>query len=91
MARWCRVFPLFVLAVAIARGSVTVSWNTHPKPQPSPAAAQKPTESARVTAVQGTHIVLRLRDGSTRTYVASPAQARLLQGLIGTVITFRVR
>lgn len=77
MARWCRVFFGFVLAVVIARGSITVSWNTHPSPQPG-------------AAVQGTHVFVRLHDGSTHRYVTTPAEARLLQSLIGTVIRFRV-
>lgn len=54
-----------------------MSWNTHPSPQPG-------------AAVQGTHVFVRLHDGSTHRYVTTPAEARLLQSLIGTVIRFRV-
>lgn len=91
MAHWCRLFSRLVAAVAIARAGLTVTWNTQRPPQARAVAAPAPTESARVTAVQGTHVLVRLRDGSTRAYEAAPAQARLLQDLIGTVIQFRIR
>ncbi|HET9095263.1 MAG TPA: hypothetical protein VFN37_01265 [Candidatus Baltobacteraceae bacterium] len=90
MAQWCRVFCGLLFAATLAQGSVTVSWNTRPSPRPSSAPARTPIQSGRVAAVEGTRVLVRLRDGSVRTYVATPAQTRLLRGLVGSVIRFRV-
>lgn len=66
---------------------MTIKWNTQSTPAP-----QKPAvQSARVTAVHGTHVTLQLSDGTLRSYAATPQQARDLQRLIGTTIRFRVR
>ncbi|HZT12238.1 MAG TPA: hypothetical protein VFA29_05535 [Candidatus Baltobacteraceae bacterium] len=65
--------------------SLTISWNTQAKRAPAPAPMH-----ATVTAVDGTRITLRLRDGSTRRYVASQGEAAVLRTLVGQTIAFRV-
>jgi len=89
MARLCRAVVQIVFAVVVAHGSVTISWNTH-RPAPAPAAAPEQTRTAVVSSVRGTHVVLRLADGTSRVYLAPPAQARALQRLVGTAIQFRL-
>jgi hypothetical protein len=70
-----------------------ISWNTkQPAARASAApapAANAPVQMGTVLGVHGTHVVLRLPDGSTRLFVAPPDQAKLLQGLIGMAIQFR--
>lgn len=85
MAHACRVLYAFLLAVVVARAGMTIKWNTQPSPAP-PATV----ENARVAAVHGTSVVLRLQDGTMRTYTTTPQQARDLQALIGTIIRFRL-
>ena len=87
MARWCRAFVQFVFAIVLAHGSVTIRWNASaPSPAPSPSALR----NAVVSAVHGTHVLLRLTDGTSRVFIATPAQARQLQRLVGTAIQFRL-
>jgi len=89
MARWCRAFVQLIFALVVAHGSVTIRWNTSvPAPKPSPSAS--PVQSAVVSAVRGTHVLLRLTDGTSRVFVATPSQARELQRLVGTAIQFRL-
>lgn len=91
MARWCRVLAFFVLAMTIARASVTISWNTRPASGSGISQTQHPVQDARVLAVQGTRVMLRLRDGSIQNYTTTAAQAQVLRHLIGASIEFRVR
>ena len=89
MARWCRAFVQFVFALVLAHGSVTIRWNVSaPSPAPSPSAG--PLRNGVVSAVHGTHVLLRLTDGTSRVFIATPAQARQLQRLVGTAIQFRL-
>ena len=68
----------------VARASVTITWNS-----------SRPTgtevREARVVAVRGSTVLLRLNDGSLHTYAATPAEARQLQARIGSLIAFRAR
>lgn len=89
MARLCRAVLQLVLAVVVARGSVTISWNAH-HPRPAVTAGPSGAQTAFVSAVHGTHVVLRLADGTSRVYIATPAQARALAQLVGTAIQFRL-
>ena len=91
MARWCRVLASFVLAITIARASVTVSWNTRRPSGSGIAQAQIPVQNARVLAVQGARVLLRLQDGSIQNYTATPLQVRQLRQLVGATIQFRIR
>lgn len=89
--RLCRAFGLLVFAGAVAQSSVTITWNTRAAtPAPSPSAGSSATQMARVAAVHGTHVVLRMSDGTTRLLIATPAQARELEHLVGTAIRFRL-
>jgi hypothetical protein len=72
-----------------AHASVTISWNVHRSAAARTEGAAS-AEIARVVAVHGTHVVLRLHDGTTHEYLASPQQARTLEGLVGTAIRFRL-
>ncbi|HKU66538.1 MAG TPA: hypothetical protein VJP85_02065 [Candidatus Baltobacteraceae bacterium] len=88
MAQVCRAAFGLVLAVVVARSSVTVSWNTRPA-VPAPVAA--PVRTATVLDVRGTDVLLRMSDGTIRMLRASTEQARELQHLVGTIIRFQVR
>jgi len=66
-----------------AHASVTIQWNVRA------AATPAPVQTAIVRAVNGTHVIVRLADGTTHVYVATPQQARLLRHLVGTAIEFR--
>lgn len=68
----------------VARASVTITWNT-------PRTASAAVREAKVLAVSGTHVLLRLDDGTTHRYTATPEQARALRARIGSSIAFRVR
>ena len=72
-----------------AHASVTISWNTHASSRAA-AGASEVTQTAVVRSVNGTHVLMRLPDGTTRIYVATPAQARILQRLAGTAVEFRL-
>lgn len=89
MAHACRVLAVLLLAVVVARASVTVTWNTH-APHVAGTSQQTAAQNARVIRVDGTRVLLELPDGSTRNYTTTPQQARMLRGLIGTRIEFRV-
>lgn len=93
MAQVCRALLTLAFAVVVARSSMTVSWNTHRAPSAGaagPAAVKTAAvKTAAVVSVRGTHVLLRLRDGTAHAFIATPAQARMLQRLIGTVIQFR--
>jgi hypothetical protein len=91
MAHACRVLLLFLLASVSSQGAITVTWNTQPSPEPSTRPGVAAVQPAQVVAVNGARVVVRLSDGTTRTYLATPAQARELRELIGTIIHFRVR
>jgi hypothetical protein len=65
-----------------AHASVTIQWNV--RAPATPRAAQ----TAVVRSVNGTHVVMRFADGTTRVYIASPQQARMLRHLVGTAIEF---
>jgi hypothetical protein len=71
----------------IAHAAVTVSWNAG---APAPAATAAP-QSGIVTLVNGTHVRLRLPDGTVHEYVATPDEARALRALVGRTILFRLR
>lgn len=68
----------------VARASVTITWN---------AKQSTPTQvhEARVVAVRGTTVLLRLNDGTVHTYAATPEQARQLRARIGTLIAYRAQ
>jgi hypothetical protein len=68
-----------------AHASVTITWNTR-APSGSPAATQR----AVVRAVNGTRVIMRLPDGTTRIYIATPEQAHMLQRLVGAAVEFRL-
>ena len=68
----------------VARATVTITWNTRPKP-----ANLAPVLHGTVESVTGTRVVLRMRDGSARRYAATPREAAVLRALIGTTIAFR--
>lgn len=76
---------VLALALVTARASVTVSWNTRPAAVPAPAVPHKGV----VTAVQGTRVIIRMADGTTRVFTASVAQATELRRLVGTAVQFR--
>jgi hypothetical protein len=82
----CRLLVACLATLVVAHASVTIRWNTR-APQADPPAPQ----TAVVSAVRGTHVVLRMHDGSLRAYTATPAQAKILQALIGTVVRYRVQ
>lgn len=88
MAHLCRALGALVFAVVVAHGSVTIRWNAQ-RPQPAPTAGTARVQTALVSAVRGTHVVLRLPDGTSRVYIATASQARALQQLVGTAIQFR--
>lgn len=81
--RLCALMACLATVVA-ANASVTVQWNTHAPIPPPP-------RTAVVSSVQGTHVVLRLQDGTLRAFDATPAQAKLLRGLVGSAIRYRVQ
>jgi hypothetical protein len=83
MASWSRALAVCLAAVAVAHASVTVQWNTR-------AASPASSRTAVVCAVNGTRVVLHLSDGTSRTYTATPAQAKMLRGLIGSTIRYRI-
>ncbi|HET6896105.1 MAG TPA: hypothetical protein VFH72_12050 [Candidatus Baltobacteraceae bacterium] len=85
MARWCRAFVQFAFALVLAHGSVTIRWNAS-----APAPSAGPPRNGVVSAVHGTRVLLRLTDGTSRVFIATPAQARQLQRLVGTAIQFRL-
>jgi hypothetical protein len=92
MAHAYRAIAGVLAAAAVARGSITVSWNTHRVPAPLVTTSSRVSVSERtgmVRSVHGTHVLLRLSDGTTRLFIATPEQAKLLQGLVGTQIQFR--
>ncbi len=90
MAHLCRALYAIALAAVTARAGLTVTWNTRP-PAPSARAAVSAAvvRTGTVSAVHGTRVVLHLNDGSTRVFLATPEEARELQGLVGTVIRYR--
>jgi hypothetical protein len=66
-----------------AHASVTIQWNVRTPATPRPA------QTAIVRSVSGTRVVMRLADGTTHVYIATPQEARVLRHLIGSVIEFR--
>lgn len=77
------------MAVA-AHASISISWNTAPAtPAPAASSSPAPVRTGTVLGVHGTHVVLRLPDGTIRIFAASAEQAKLLQGLIGQQIRFQ--
>lgn len=89
MAHWCRAALLLIAATVVARSSVTISWNTRTAAQ-TRSQSSAPVVTATVVRVSGTHVVLRLGDGTTRLFIATPDQARTLEHLTGTAIQFRL-
>jgi len=81
--RYVMGMPQYPPPSAHASASVTISWNTSAKPAPAP-------QHATVTAVDGSRVTVRLQDGSTRRYLATPQEAAVLRRLIGRTIAFRV-
>jgi hypothetical protein len=72
-----------------AHTSVTISWNMR-APSRGPATSANVTQTAIVRAVNGTRVLMRLPDGTTHIYVATPHQAQMLQRLVGTAVEFRL-
>lgn len=89
MVPWCRAVLSIVVALAVARATVTVSWNTAGADAAKRATPQAAIQTAIVTAVRGTHVLLRTAGGQTREYIATKQQAQMLQHLLGTAIQFR--
>lgn len=89
MAHWCRAAFLLIAATVVARSSVTISWNTRSVAE-THVASDAPVLTATVVRVNGTHVVLRFADGTTRLFIATPDQARALERLTGTAIQFRL-
>jgi hypothetical protein len=82
------------MRMVTAHASVTISWNTkQPAAAPAPPNTKLagPVQSGVVLGVHGTHVVLRMQDGTTRLFVAPPRQAKILHGLVGSAIQFRNR
>jgi hypothetical protein len=77
--------PVPALPPPTARASVVITWNT------GAAAVQPAIQYGTLTAITGTHLVVRLSDGTYRRYTASAAEAAALRGLIGKTIAFRTR
>lgn len=75
---------------AAAHASITISWNTaRVSPTAAAIATPAPVRSGTVLGVHGTHVVVRLPDGTVHIFAASPQQAKLLQGLVGQQIRFQ--
>ncbi len=91
MVQACRTLAALAFAVVVARSSVTVSWNSHPSPAGVPGQTAPRVRTALVISVRGTHVLLRLNDGTTRAFIATPQQAHELERLVGTAIRFQSR
>lgn len=70
---------------SIATASLIVKWNT--QSTPAPVAIQYGT----LTAIDGTRVSVRMRDGTIRSFTASNSDTTRLRALLGKVIAFRVR
>jgi hypothetical protein len=81
MVHWIRALAAGLALAVVTHASMTIRWNTAP--------ARAAAQTAVVSSVHGTHVVLRLQDGSLRAYSATPAQARMLRALVGSTIHFR--
>jgi hypothetical protein len=75
--------------VHFAQAAVTVSWNTQSVSAPAPA-GNVPVQTATVVHVTGTHVLLRMSDGTTRVFLASAQQAHELGQLVGSAVRFRL-
>ena len=73
-----------------AQAGVTVSWNTQSVVSAPAQAGNSPVQTATVVHVTGTHILLRMSDGTLRVLLATPQQARELGQLVGTAVQFRL-
>lgn len=71
-----------------AQAAVTVSWNTRSPAQAT--SGDAPVRTATVLHVSGTHVLLRMSDGTTRIYLATPQQAHELEQLVGSAVQFRL-
>lgn len=72
-----------------AHANVTITWNTRPAIHIAAASTPAP-QTAILRAVHGTHVLVRLPDGTTHAFIASPQQAKLLEPLVGSAIQYRL-
>jgi hypothetical protein len=79
-----------IVAVLVVQSGVTVGWNTRSVAPARPEVAGSAVQTATVVHVTGTHVLLRMNDGTTRVFIATPQQAHELEHLVGAAVRFRL-